>query len=151
MNTFSEIKEHFFVCNNSYFRKLELFYKLKTEFFEKYGVLEGYILQTFDKYWYNDFDETIQEIKSTHNHILKEYNFWGVIVHIPTNEYKYTRWSYEPIVRKSENYSKYKELCKKTIEGRKEKKYNAEAFESLKFLIRWYREKEKIIIPLFKN
>ena len=123
-----------------------------TEFFEKYGVFEGYVLQKFEKFYYDDFYERFtSEVYSTHSHILKEYNFWGVIVHIPTNEYKYTRWSYEPIVRKSDNYKKYEDLCTKTITGKKEKKYNAEAFESLKFLIRWYREKEKIIIPLFKN
>ncbi len=147
----SEVLEHINICNCSRFAHSKLFYNLKKCFLEKYGQFVGYSIQRFEKKhwnWFYEGDRWDDEYFYTdHEHILMDYAFLNQIFHIPTNEFAYSN-PYSNIYKKSKDFDVLESYVTTELEGTKSKSTNKEAFESLKWLIKWYRTQEQSQLKL---
>jgi hypothetical protein len=142
----SQVLEHINNCNCSRFAHSKVFYKLKKCFLEKYGQFVGYTEQYFETTFWDWQDDA--NITGYHHHILADYMFLNQTFHLPTPEFLYYQDDFSGYEKKSPFFYEVKALCTSQIEGRKQKPTNKEAFESLKWLIKWYRTQEQSQLKL---
>ena len=136
-----------------------LWFALKDKILEKYGLFQGYDLQSWDDLPNDDAFGDFEG--ATHNHILKTYWLSAgnidngaefIDVHSPTNEYEYVPWGYGYYL-KSDGYDEFELKCKHTFKGKKKYSSNREdqeiAWKALKRLVgkfgdllKCYKQKE---------